>query len=229
MDLGIHRLVVRGPAREVEAFRTCARGDHPGDYWTVSRQSKYLQLSFQRLKAVGKAILKMNLDPPNEPIDLIVEKPTMLKHGLVELVYKFQIGYGGEPRTFLAKLSQAFPHLCFVFGSVEPSISNQDSCFILRGKRTDWHLPERRGRVLAAKVEKLMNIEGTTDSTKMKLENELLEACVEADWAMLDEVVHHWDKKAEKTLAMIARDLHTESKRQRKSGVKPASKKRKKR
>lgn len=246
MDLSLQRLVVRGPAAEVAAFRKCAKGGRvPGewDWQSIKPNSKRIQLDFKRLKTVFLPDANAHLEPPSDPIDLVVETPKPLKRGTGEVVYRFLLGgRGGEPEPFFTEASMAFPKLCFVFGTVEGFEWEQNgSLFLYKGKQQRWRLPEKRKKALTATVEKLSEIEGGDDATRQKLLDELswaspdetlsdkiFRASVEADWAMMDEVMDHWNAKAQKTLAIIARGLHEKSKPRRKATGTTAAKRKKK-
>jgi hypothetical protein len=193
----INRLVVRGPAKDVETFAKMATDPRIlGDQFDEpSRRRQRLGLSFNAflngLPAERRAQLHRKV---TEPWDLSLDPLVSLAGGMVERTYRFMLRHY-EPDALLTEVSKQYPHLCFVLGWVEPNVDDQASRFIHAGHSFLYRLPEKRKRVLQAAVP----ADGTAP------EDKILSALIEADWAMLDAVLSHWNRKATSVLRRIRR------------------------
>jgi len=204
----ISRLVVRGPAGDVEAFAKMATDPriraHQFDNSTKHRGR--LGLSFTALLARLPPGWGAQLDHDiTEPWALSLDRPVRLKGGMLERAYRFQLSHY-VPDALLVQVSKQYPRLCFVLGWVEPNIDEQASRFIHAGHSSLYRLPEKRKRVLQAGVPA-----DTTGGNPAATDGNdaVLWALVEADWAMMDAVVSHWDRKADLVLRRIRRSSPT--------------------
>jgi hypothetical protein len=192
----INRLIVRGPAKDVEAFAKAATDPRILKHQLEKPSNRGPQhgLSFDALLSglPTSWATRLNREVTN-PWDLSVDRPVRLKGELIERTYRFQLRHY-EPDTLLIKVSKQYARLCFVLGWVDPNSDDQASRFIHSGHSVLYRLPERRKRVLHARVP----AEGTAN------ESEIFWALIEADWAMMDAVVAHWDRRAAAILHQIA-------------------------
>jgi len=200
-DPWINRLVVSGPAAEVRAFQTsAASGEGPSQ----------TSLSFTRLQAQLPAEGQHGLDAPVEPWDdssasnpsgvSAPETQARQIPGMTRLVYRFSLD-GYEPDTLLIRVSKLFLHLCFVLGWVAPSVDDQTSRFIHNGHTLVYHASDRQKVSLRAKAYRRYGL--SVDAASESTDDGALWADVEADWALLDTVVKHWDGKVGRTLKRI--------------------------
>lgn len=195
-DLSLHRLVVQGPRRDVAKFRRAATANR-----TV--HSEGLLFSLRRLMSILPAGTPLDQDLLEGHLhDLVVEPTTTVEHGMVEATYKFQLEWD-DLEAFIIQISTVFPSLCFILGTVEPSVDRQASCLILSGSIQRWDLPE------SVKEQVLANVPEETDDSANDAHDEIFWALVEADWAMMDAVVDHWADTAKQKLATMAADTHT--------------------
>jgi hypothetical protein len=193
----INRLIVRGPAKDVEAFAKAATDPRILKHQLEKPSNRGPQrgLSFDALLSglPPSWATPLNREVTN-PWDLSVDRPVRLKRGLIERTYRFQLRHY-EPDTLLIKVSKQYARLCFVLGWVDPNSDDQASRFIHSGRSVLYRLPERRKRVLHARVPE----EGTADAS------EIFWALAAADWAMMDAVVAHWDKRVASVLRRVTR------------------------
>ena len=194
----INRLAVRGPATEVTSFATAANDRRlvKRQLAKPSRSTSTLGLSFRKLLEHVPASVKPRLNSDiTEPWDLSIDPVERVKSGMVERVYRFQLRHY-EPDPLLVEVSRQYPRLCLVLGWVDPNSDDQASRFIHAGRSSIYRLSQRRKRSFYAGMPK----EGDADDA------EIFWAHVEADWAMMDAVVSHWDKKTATVLHRIAQD-----------------------
>jgi hypothetical protein len=186
-DLSLQTLVVQGVDREVAAFRRVSRANR-------TSRSEGSPLSFRRLMRVLPAGAATDeYLRRGDLFDLVVDPTCKLEHGMAETTYKFQL-HRGDLEAFIVEISQIYPQLCFILGTVAPSADQQESCFIHDGQLQSWRLPEsQREKLLAAVPE-------DTDDNQDQVFWEL----VQSDWAMMDAVVDHWAVTAERKRAEIA-------------------------
>jgi hypothetical protein len=184
----ISRLVVSGPSEEVQTFAKTAT-----DPEILSRQGRtpwegerHLGLSFTALAGVLTPSRRARFkDQPEEPWELCVEALGHLGPGVAQHTYRFETGW--EPDRLLVELSSELPRLCFVLGSVDPASDTQESLFIHRGHLQRYRLSNKLKEAFYARIPE--------DAS----ESETLQAEWEADWAMLDAVMIHWDRKVAAT------------------------------
>jgi hypothetical protein len=194
----INRLVVRGPAGEVNSFATAATDPRIVRHQLARplRSRPGLGLCFSRLLARLPVSVKARLNSDiTEPWDLSIDPPERLEGGMIERIYRFQLRHY-EPDSLLVEISRQYPKLCFVLGWVDPNADDQASRFIHVGRSPLYRLSQRRKRVLQAAVPK----DGYADDV------ETFWASVHADWAMMDAVVSHWDRKSAAALRRITRE-----------------------
>lgn len=197
-DLSLHRLVVQGPRHEIVRFRRAATANR-------TATSEGSPFSYGRLARTLPAGTPLDADLLDGYLhDLVVEPTQTLEDGMAELTYKFQLNRG-DLETFLVQLSRVYTTLCFILGTVEPSVGRQVSCFVHRGHMQTWNLPESEQDKIFA------NVPEESDDATQEERDEIFWALVEADWAMLDAVVVHWADTAAKALATIAADANTDA------------------
>jgi hypothetical protein len=192
----INRLIVRGPAKDVESFTKAATDLRIVRHQLEKPSKRGLQhgLSFKALLSGLPAMWARRLDRDiTDPWDLSLDRPVRFARGMIERTYRFQLRHY-EPDSLLAEVSKQYPRLSFVLGWVDPNSDDQASRFIHAGHSVLYRLPERRKRAIQARVPG----EGSAD------ESEILSALIEADWAMMDAVVDHWDRKAASILHKTA-------------------------
>jgi len=193
----INRLIVSGPAKDVESFAKAATDPRilKRQLEKPSKRGPQCGLSFNALLSGLPASWTTRLDREvTEPWDLSPDRPVRLKGEMIERTYRFQLRHY-DPDTLLTAVSKQYPRLCFVLGWVDPNSDDQASRFIHSGHSALYRLGEKRKRVLRARVPE----EGTAD------ESEIFWALIEADWAMMDAVVAHWDKRVTSVLSRVAR------------------------
>lgn len=190
-DLSLQWLVVQGVDADVAAFRRAARANR-------TSRSEGSPLSFRRLMDILPAGTFVDEDlRRGELFDLAVDPTRKLEPGMAEVAYSFQL-HRGDLEAFLLQLSRVYPRLCFILGTVAPSVDQQESCFVHDGRMQSWTLPESQREKLLAAVPEI------PDDASSEEEDEEFWALVEADGAMMHAVVDHWAGTAEKTRARIA-------------------------
>ena len=195
----INRLTVRGPATDARSFATAATDPRivKRQVARPSRAKRSLGLSFRKLLERLPERVKARLYPEvTEPWELSVDAPVRLEQAMVERTYRFQLTHY-EPDTLLIEVSNQYPQLCFVLGWVDPNSDDQASRFIHAGRSSLYRLSLRRKRALQVGVPK----DGEAD------DSEIFMADVHADWAMMDAVVCHWDRRSAAVLRRIAQDI----------------------
>lgn len=152
MDSWLQRLVVRGQPSDVSTFRKAAKSSKRAMSLTVDGERTQV-LSFERLRgALPKGQLTTRLEEPiEEPWDLVVDPPSRVDDGTVELTYKFQLSKY-EPEVLIIAMSRQYPRLCFVLGLVAPSSDEQSSLLIHNGRSWAWRLPGHRKEIIAATI-----------------------------------------------------------------------------
>ncbi len=180
MDSALYRLVVRGPAAEVELFRKAASSRSKPGCLTVNPEHQLL--SFKKLWAAlpGKNSAGAPVDI-EEPWDLAVDRLKRYGDGTTELTYKFQLA-GFDCDQLVRDISKQYPKLCFISGVVAPDVDQQSSLLAYQGRVRRWRLPESRKAAILSDVP-----EETEDNA-----DEVSFALSESDWAMMDAVVDHW-------------------------------------
>jgi hypothetical protein len=180
-DSWINRLVVAGPVKDVQKFARVAMAFVPPDFGICSRKPVKAALCFESLYKLLPASGRKRVSYiEQEPEDLTCERLVMSNNGTGHKEYKFMLSCY-EPDSLFIEVSRIFPFLCFVLGWVAYHVDEAASKFIRHGKVRRFDLPDRRCRQIWA----IKNKEWGEDS---------YEADTEADWAMLDAVVSHWDK-----------------------------------
>jgi hypothetical protein len=88
----LQRLVVRGPAAEVTAFRQAVASRAKPEYMTIGRACRTQKLSFAKLRTLipGKPARRIKGDI-EEPCDLVVDPARRHTDGSLELTYRFQL------------------------------------------------------------------------------------------------------------------------------------------
>jgi len=202
-DYWLHWLVVQGPRRDVTAFRRAATANR-------TSRSKGSRLSFKRLMSI---LLSSDSIDQNllwvEPLDLDVGSTRDLQHGMVEVVYSFQLR-GAEIEPLLIEVSRHYPRLCFILGTVSPSTDEQESRLIDNGREQLWQLPASQKEKIVAPVIAIMERLEAMNDPSDEDEDESFWASVQADAEMMVAVVDHWDGVAKKQLARIAADMETD-------------------
>ena len=194
-DSWLQRLVIRGPARAVAAFRAAAAGKAKPEYATMKPVHRTQLLSFEKLREqLPPRLARRHGGDLEEPWDLVVDRARRFKDCSVELTYKFQLA-GFEPEDLIVDVSKVHPQLCFVVGCVAPNVDEQSSRLIHAGRSWRWRLPASRAEAIRTRLVP----EDTGHNS-----DELFWALAEADWAMMDEVVAHWQPKVE---ALVARTV----------------------
>jgi len=180
-DPWINRLVVAGPVEDAKAFAKAATGFEPPEFDSPSDKPVKTPLSFEALYNLLPAKAKRHV--PNiedEPAGLISERLVTRKKGNAEKIYRFELSRY-EPDSLLTEVSKLFPPLILLLGWVAPSVDEACSKFIKNGKVRRYRLSaDRSGEIRASKYK--------------EWGEDCLDADIEADWLMLDEVVKHWDK-----------------------------------
>lgn len=178
-DPWINRLVVRGPINDVKAFAKAATGFEPPEFDSPSDKPVKTPLSFEALYNLlpgpaRKRIPKID----DQPAGLISERLVAAK-GKGEKIYRFELS-SYEPDLLFTAVSKLFPRLSFTLGWVAPNVDEATSKFIRNGKVRRYRMPgDKMGDIRAAKYK--------------EWGEDCLDADIEADWEMLDEVVKHWD------------------------------------
>src|SRR5271167_3122336 len=92
MDSWLQRLMVRGPAPDVAAFRRAAASLSKPAYLTVSPELQTQKLSFKKLRAALAPQHSGKIDEnPEEPWDLVVDPVQRFKDGTTEVTFRFQL------------------------------------------------------------------------------------------------------------------------------------------
>lgn len=192
-DSWLQTLVVRGPRPEVSAFRKAAASRQEAVSWTVDGVRRQV-LSFEKLYAAlpTRPLRRVLPAPVEEPWDLVVDRARRMADGTVEITYRFQLKRY-DPDDLIVAVSRQYPRLCFVLAAVGPSFDEQSSRFIHSGRSSLWRLPAARKAVIFDAVP-----EETDDNA-----DEQYWALVEADWAMMEEVVVHWRGRADMLMANL--------------------------
>jgi hypothetical protein len=199
MDSWLQRLVVRGPADDMAAFKRAAASRSKLAYLTVDPQHRTQKLSFKKLRALlpPKHSAKID-DDPEEPWDLVVDRVWRLNDGTRQITYRFQLAHF-DCDTLIREVSKLYPRLCLVLGCVEPAGDEQLSLLAYRGRVSRWRLPD------AIREEMLFEIpidaKDDDDEAAWMLD--------EANWAMMDMVVEHWRTKVDKLMSRALSGLHT--------------------
>jgi hypothetical protein len=193
-DSWLQRLVVRGPASEVVAFQCAVASRAKPEYVTVKPACRTQRLSFVKLNRLLPRRRARELEPAlEEPWDLVVDPVRRLDDGSREITYKFQLS-AFEPEEMVIEVSRLYPRLCFVSGSVAPSVDEQSSVLAHNGRSWKWRLPVRQKNAIWKK----MVPEETADNG-----DEVSWALAEADWKMMDEVVTHWRPRMDILMARM--------------------------
>ena len=191
-DSWLQRLVVRGPASEVTAFRSAVASPEKPEYWTVKPACRTQRLSFAKLRSLLPRKQARRFDAElEEPWDLSVDPPRRFKDGSLEVTYRFQLG-DSEPDDLIIAVSRLYPRLCFVVGCVAPNVDEQSSLLVHKGHSWGWHLSASRKKAIWKKRVP----EETKDNS-----DEVTWGLAEADWQMMDEVVAHWRPKMNTLMA----------------------------
>ena len=195
-DSWLQRLVVRGPAAEVTAFRRAVASREKPEYRTIERECATQKLSFAKLRTLipGRPVRRFDGEV-EEPWDLSVDRARRLKDGSLELTYRFQLS-AFEPDDLIVEVAKVYPRLCFVIGCVAPNVDEQSSRLVHGGRSWGWRLSSRRKEA----IWKQLVPEETDDNN-----DELLWGEVQADWQMMDEVVAHWRPKMDTLVARVRR------------------------
>jgi hypothetical protein len=199
MDSWLQRLVVRGTAADVAAFRKAAASPSKPHYFELlfeRARQRTQKLSFIRLRALLPSRLADGIDEPQEPWDLVIEPPHRFRDGTIEITYRFQLN-AFECENLIIAVSTIYPRLCFVLGVVDPAGDEQSSMMVHAGRVWRWRISNRLKESICAKIP-----EDTEDN-----EDEVFWALVEADCEMMDEVVNHWKEKVSKIVSNIKREL----------------------
>lgn len=191
MDSWLQRLVVRGPAPDVAAFRRAAASRSKPAYLTVSPQLQTQQLSFKKLRAALAPQHSRRIDQnPEEPWDLVVDRARRFKDGTTEVTYRFQLARF-ECEELIREVSKLYPQLCFVLGCVAPAGDEQSSQLVYRGRVSRWRLPDRIKEAILGDLPNETEFEDDEDAW----------ALAEADWAMMDTVVDHWGNRMDQLMS----------------------------
>lgn len=188
----INRLNVCGPARDVEVFAVTANDPQIARRQLAARpkRGRPRGLSFGALlRSLPAQRVRQLEQRVTEPWDLSLDAPIRLGGGMIVRTYRFQLT-DYEPDALLTEVSREYPGFCLVLGWVDPNTDDQASRFMHRGRSILYRLSRRRKLVFQASVPEA----GTAD------EDEIAWALVEADWAMMDAVMAHWDQKVRSVL-----------------------------
>ena len=188
----INRLCVCGPARDVDVFAVTANDPWIARHQLAARpkRGRPLGLSFGALiRSLPAQRVRQLEQRVTEPWELSLDSPIRLGDGMVARTYRFQLT-DYEPDALLTEVSRKYPGLCLILGWIDPNTDDQASRFMHRGRSILYRLSRRRKVVLQASVPEA----GTAD------EDEIAWALVEADWAMMDAVMAHWDQKVRSVL-----------------------------
>ncbi len=135
----------------------------------------------------------------DEPGDLTCERLVIGKNGNGQKIYRFMLSRY-EPDLLLIEISKLFPRLCFILGWVAPNIDEAASKFIRTGTARQYRMPgKRRSEIRASKYK--------------EWGEDCLDADIEADWVMLDEVVSRWDTILATVLKTVGRQRRAPRKR----------------
>ena len=151
------RLVVRGRKEDIHAFAEAVLSLPPLEEYDVLP------------KEAGSIC--------GESADLLIEGPNEWRDGWSELQYLFQTK-NYLPLEEFQKVSQAYPHLCFVLGYCDANDYTFGSYFIHKGQPEEFELSEAR----LAPYLKDEDFQG---------------------WEPMDEVVQYWDEKVATTLPQM--------------------------
>lgn len=190
MDAWLQRLVVRGPKSDVAAFAKVAAGPGEPDYQTVTPQFKTQRLSFVKLMAAlpSRAVRSIEGEP-QEPWDLSLYRRRH-KDGTRELDFAFQLD-SFECESLVVAVSRLYPRLCFVLGTIAPSVDEHSSLLAHNGRCWRWKIPTKRAEEIFKKI-----VPQETEENA----DEVDYAYYEMDWVMMDEVVDHWKSKVQDLL-----------------------------
>jgi hypothetical protein len=181
-DPWINRLVVSGPVDDVKAFAKAATGFEPPEFDSSSDKPIKTPLLFEALYDLLPAKAKRGVpEVEDEPAGLISERLVMRKNGKGVKIYRFELRRY-EPDLLLTKVSKLFPRIVLILGSVAPNVDEALSKLIRNGTTRQYQMPvDRMGEIRTAKY--------------MEWGEDCLDADIEADWVMLDEVVKYWDER----------------------------------
>jgi hypothetical protein len=195
MDSWLQRLVVRGPAPDVAAFRRAAASRSKPAYLTVSPELETQALSFRKLRdALAPQRCGKIDENPEEPWDLVVDPVQRFKDGTTEVTYRFQLSRF-ECEELIREVSKLYPQLCFVLGCVARANDEQSSRLMQRGRVSRWRLPDRIREAIMGDL---------PDETEDE-DDEVAWDLAEADWAMMDTVVDHWRSKVDRLISRRTR------------------------
>ena len=200
-DSWINRLVVSGPVDDVTQFQTVAA---PGEGPSAT------SLSFTRLQAQLNADARVGLDEPREPWDDWNESnpdgvnPPQAEarqdSRFIDLEYNFSL-VRYDPEPLLIRISELFPRLCFVLGSVAPSVDESASKFIHAGEMLEYWMSDDDRESLRADAYRRLGLQPDYGETAPMDDSNALSADIQGDWAQLDAVVKYWDDAVAATLS----------------------------
>ncbi len=191
MDSWLQRLVVRGPAPDVAAFRRAAASRSKPAYLTVNPELQTQELSFKKLRAALLPQRSAKIDEnPEEPWDLVVDPLQRFNDGTTEVTYRFQLSRF-DCEELIRQVSNLYPQLCFVLGCVAPAGDEQSSRLMHRGRVSRWRLPDWIREAIMGDL---------PDETEDE-DDEVAWDLAEANWAMMDTVVDHWRTKVDKLMS----------------------------
>jgi hypothetical protein len=193
-DPWINRLVVSGLVDDVTTFQnSAAAGEGPSA----------TSLSFTRLQAQLDEGLREGLDAPREPWD---DWNTSNPDGVnppqaqarqdsrfMDLEYNFSL-VRFDPEPLLVRVSELFPHVCFVLGWVAPSVDQAAGKFIHNGEMLEYWLGDSERESLRAEAYRRLGLAPDYGETAPMDDDVALQADVQGDWAQLKAVVEYWDE-----------------------------------
>lgn len=190
----LQRLVVRGPASEITAFRRAVASPDQPVYVTMKPECRTQRLSFTKMAGLlpRHRVRKFEADI-EEPWDLVVEPPRPFKDGSREVTYKFQLSTF-EPEELIITVSRLYPWLCFVIGCVACDMEVESSRLVHNGRSWRWRLPVGRGNAIWKKLVP----EETEDNS-----DDVFWGVTEAEWQIMDEVVAHWQPRMDALMARV--------------------------
>ena len=207
-DSWLQRLVVRGPASEVAAFRRAVASPEKPQYVTVKTACRTQRLSFAKLGRLLPRHRAREFEPDiEEPWDLVVEPARPFKDGSRAVTYKFQLS-AFEPEDLIIEVSRLYPRLCFVIGCVASSTDTQSSLLVHNGRSWCWCLPVGRKNAIWKKLVP----EETEDNS-----DDVSWGLSQADWQMMDEVVTHWQTRTDALMGRVLKKNRAPSRRSRRA------------
>jgi hypothetical protein len=138
----LHRLIIRGPRKDVSAFRRQIYREYPR---SNARKSwiEIVPFSFHALYELAPAAARVESDVPCDPYELSAWRVRRIGRDKAEVRYQFQTR-NLEMMGLLRVLSEAQPALTFILTTLCLEDSSIEVYHFRRGGTKKWALPQRR-------------------------------------------------------------------------------------